>query len=496
MGVAAGGPTGVRVIAAGLGARRLPRLLFDLQDKFFGKGMVKNGRPVALPTTRRRSGRQCGGCFLVHVHVHARLRHDHAYFFDTVMLGALCRMLSLEVQTLQEVRVGDDPLQCYLAHPGEPPKALVLIASTLNHCMAFIPREAEPLGGVVALQDLLCAGLACYLQANSAPAGAMGLEAQRAMKSVRKSSPGSVKTTADSSDPAVFSVDSSDDGVMMVTDSSDASDAEDRGRGTDHLPDSHDHPAPMEDGIESIDTATAWKLLCSRINQIEDDSDEARICAAATDLAREEDSTLLNTFRACTIELRAPDLHRCKAAIWLNDNAINGLLDVVRSAPTTPGTECAAPGIRVSIMPSFFASKLKTDGHAAVERWLKPKRLQTPTGDGAKGIFDLDRLIIPCHKGAHWAMAVVDFSAKTVIQHDSTQGSQPWHWFYTTVSAVPKGEAIKHVVAFDPKGWRFGSPELCNSSWECHDHHSKNAAATAVFFLSCAARVQLWPRVV
>ncbi|KXZ50406.1 hypothetical protein GPECTOR_16g579 [Gonium pectorale] len=62
--------------------------------------------------------------------------------------------------------------------------------------------------------------------------------------------------------------------------------------------------------------------------------------------------------------------------------------------------------------------------YANVRRWTIPLRLRNNL-QASSGVLELDRIIMPIHKGVHWTCALIDLRGKAVRYYDSLKGEDP-----------------------------------------------------------------------
>ncbi|KAF3701051.1 Sentrin-specific protease 2 [Channa argus] len=124
-------------------------------------------------------------------------------------------------------------------------------------------------------------------------------------------------------------------------------------------------------------------------------------------LAQSDPNVVLSA--AFKLRITQRDLATLQEGGWLNDEVINFYLSLVMERCSVEAT-----GLKVYSFSTFFYPKLrgggggKPGGHAAVKRWTK-----------AVDLFLYDLILVPLHLGVHWAMAVIDFKARTVKSYDS-----------------------------------------------------------------------------
>ncbi|XP_076013898.1 sentrin-specific protease 2 isoform X2 [Genypterus blacodes] len=129
----------------------------------------------------------------------------------------------------------------------------------------------------------------------------------------------------------------------------------------------------------------------------------AEVCRA---LAQRDPNLVLSA--AFKLRITQRDLATLQEGSWLNDEVINFYLSLVVERCSSQ-----AGGLKVYSFSTFFFPKLRggggqPGGHAAVKRWTK-----------AIDLFLYDLILVPLHLGVHWAMAVIDFRARTVKTYDS-----------------------------------------------------------------------------
>ncbi|XP_008275150.1 sentrin-specific protease 2 isoform X2 [Stegastes partitus] len=127
-------------------------------------------------------------------------------------------------------------------------------------------------------------------------------------------------------------------------------------------------------------------------------------------LAQSDPNLVLSA--AFKLRITQRDLATLQEGGWLNDEVMNFYLSLVME-------RCSGEAGRFKVysFSTFFFPKLRggggggggqVGGHAAVKRWTK-----------AVDLFLFDLILVPLHLGVHWAMAVIDFTSKTVKSYDS-----------------------------------------------------------------------------
>lgn len=98
------------------------------------------------------------------------------------------------------------------------------------------------------------------------------------------------------------------------------------------------------------------------------------------------------------IPLRPDDLRRLKGTTWLNDECINGYLQLVQQRDPD----------RIHVFSTFFYASLTKRGYESVQRWTRRFDL-----------FAKELILIPVHLGMHWTMSCIDFKNKHIVYIDS-----------------------------------------------------------------------------
>ncbi|GLC61636.1 hypothetical protein PLESTB_001785400 [Pleodorina starrii] len=123
---------------------------------------------------------------------------------------------------------------------------------------------------------------------------------------------------------------------------------------------------------------------------------------------------------------------------WLNDEVINLYMLLLQARDTRLRRTAAAAAQaggggaaarranpRCHFFNSFFYNKLFQDdgtyNYGNVRRWTSPKQLANKLQD-SPNVLELDRIIMPIHKGIHWTCAEIDLRARAVRYYDSLRG--------------------------------------------------------------------------
>ncbi|GLI69363.1 hypothetical protein VaNZ11_013954 [Volvox africanus] len=128
------------------------------------------------------------------------------------------------------------------------------------------------------------------------------------------------------------------------------------------------------------------------------------------------------------IELSRAKLQCMNLNVWLNDEVINLYMLLLQMRDTrfrqTARTN-SSPAPRCHFFNSFFYNKLFQDegayNYANVRRWTIPRQLINKM-QPSSNVLELDRIIIPIHKGVHWTCAEIDLKARAVRYYDSLMG--------------------------------------------------------------------------
>ncbi|KAG2485480.1 hypothetical protein HYH03_015755 [Edaphochlamys debaryana] len=125
---------------------------------------------------------------------------------------------------------------------------------------------------------------------------------------------------------------------------------------------------------------------------------------------------------ATDIKLTREKLQCMASGTWLNDEAINLYMLLLQERDARLRRLKAPTAPRCHFFNSFFWNKLYRDegryNYANVRRWTLPARLRNNLQESPL-VLELDRIILPVHKGVHWTCAEVDLRAKAVRYYDS-----------------------------------------------------------------------------
>jgi sentrin-specific protease 1 len=111
--------------------------------------------------------------------------------------------------------------------------------------------------------------------------------------------------------------------------------------------------------------------------------------------ARDDGGTVAE---AGDIPLTLSDLRRFKGKTWLNDECINGYLQLVQARNPAD----------VHSFSTFFYSTLCKNGYSGVQRWSRRFDL-----------FSKKLILIPVHLGMHWTMSCIDLEHRLIMYMDS-----------------------------------------------------------------------------
>jgi Ulp1 protease family, C-terminal catalytic domain len=111
-----------------------------------------------------------------------------------------------------------------------------------------------------------------------------------------------------------------------------------------------------------------------------------------------------------------PHLRDNEMSAWLNDEVINGYLNII----CAHGNKDVKPGDtpRFHAFSSFFMSNLMdpSKGPSSVKRWATRAKI------GGKNLTKVDKLFIPINPGNHWTLLVVSPKAKEITHYNSLRG--------------------------------------------------------------------------
>ncbi|KAJ7317685.1 hypothetical protein JRQ81_003847 [Phrynocephalus forsythii] len=145
-----------------------------------------------------------------------------------------------------------------------------------------------------------------------------------------------------------------------------------------------------------------------------------------------QDEVLSEAFR---LTITRKDIQTLNHLNWLNDEIINFYMNLLMERSKQKGLPT------VHAFNTFFFTKLKTAGYAAVKRWTKKV-----------DIFSVEILLVPVHLGVHWCLAVIDFRKKTITYFDSMGGSN--NEACKILLQYLKQESLdKKRKEFDTNGW-------------------------------------------
>lgn len=106
-------------------------------------------------------------------------------------------------------------------------------------------------------------------------------------------------------------------------------------------------------------------------------------------------------------EITRKDLMTLKGRDWLNDEVINSYMNLICERAKNDNS---LP--KVYAFNTFFYPTLSSKGYASVKRWTRKV-----------DIFAHEIILVPVHLGAHWCLAVIDFTNKLLEYYDSMGGS-------------------------------------------------------------------------
>ncbi|XP_043270098.1 sentrin-specific protease 1-like [Venturia canescens] len=129
-------------------------------------------------------------------------------------------------------------------------------------------------------------------------------------------------------------------------------------------------------------------------------------------------------------KVREEDLNTLEGRRWLNDEVINGYLELIVEKYE-----------KTFAFSTFFFSRLLSGGFSAVQRWTRKFN-----------IFEFDLVLIPLHLGAHWCLATIDLKNRKVNYFDSLMGNNKEYptliFEYLMMEA-----ASKKQTSFDSSKW-------------------------------------------
>ncbi|XP_043288414.1 sentrin-specific protease 1-like [Venturia canescens] len=129
-------------------------------------------------------------------------------------------------------------------------------------------------------------------------------------------------------------------------------------------------------------------------------------------------------------KIKEEDLETLDGRKWLNDEVINGYLELIVEKYE-----------KTFAFSTFFFSRLLSGGFSVVRRWTRKFN-----------IFDFDLVLIPLHLGAHWCLATIDLRNCRVNYFDSLMGNNKEYptliFEYLMMEA-----ASKQQTSFDSSKW-------------------------------------------
>lgn len=147
---------------------------------------------------------------------------------------------------------------------------------------------------------------------------------------------------------------------------------------------------------------------------------------AISPLAEEWDPKIDKALRHGIKGYQATDLIRVvpltranNTSSWLNDEVINGYLELV----VKHGNQNDRPTQKIPSLVtfnSFFYSNLNSKGYEGVRRWSSRKKI------GGKALLETEHVFIPINLGAHWTLCVVSGRNKTITHYNSLGGGGPF----------------------------------------------------------------------
>ncbi len=131
------------------------------------------------------------------------------------------------------------------------------------------------------------------------------------------------------------------------------------------------------------------------------------------------------------IQLTHGDLRRFIGREWLNDECINGYLQLIQ-----------ANHPEIHVFNTFFYLNLSRRGYESVQRWTR--RID---------LFNKTLVLIPVHLGMHWTMACIDLSQKEIIYLDSFHAGNN-QCLNSLWSYMEQEHMNKKGCAWDSFGWK------------------------------------------
>lgn len=96
---------------------------------------------------------------------------------------------------------------------------------------------------------------------------------------------------------------------------------------------------------------------------------------------------------------------------WLNDEAINGYLDIVAKHGKKNDRPTQVPSHHA--LTTFFYPKLRDTGPDSIARWTKRAKI------GGKSLLDVEKVYIPINQSMHWTVAILKPKERTLLHLDS-----------------------------------------------------------------------------
>jgi Ulp1 family protease len=113
------------------------------------------------------------------------------------------------------------------------------------------------------------------------------------------------------------------------------------------------------------------------------------------------------------IEVRRRDILKLEGSEWLNDEVVNFYFKLLQERHEKFPEKFP---VKCFFFSTFFYSQLREKGYdqARLGRWTRRDNVD---------IFQMDKIIIPVHLGAHWTLAAINMKMKRFEYYDSLRGS-------------------------------------------------------------------------
>ncbi|KAJ9612181.1 hypothetical protein H2200_003778 [Cladophialophora chaetospira] len=137
-----------------------------------------------------------------------------------------------------------------------------------------------------------------------------------------------------------------------------------------------------------------------------------------------------------------PSANNNGTAAWLNDEVINGYLNLIVQHGKANDRPTQVPSFHT--FSSFFYNNLVQKGYDSVKRWSSRAKI------GGKNLLEVQGLFIPINNGAHWTLLVVSGKDRSATHYNSMRGSGGAY-----IKAIKTWLAAELGASYNEEEWTF-----------------------------------------